>query len=61
MGLMKKYGLVFPIRKINPVKAMIKANQSNKTYPNSVARCFNQGMPKKSTINRYYLFNIWKW
>lgn len=45
--LMKKYGLVCPIRKVNPVKAMIKANQSNKVHPNSIARCFNQGMPKK--------------
>lgn len=45
--LMKKYGLVCPIRKINPVKAMIRANQSNKTYSNRVARCFNQGMSKK--------------
>ncbi len=45
--LMKKYGLICPIRKVNPVKAMIKANQLNRTYANEVNRNFSQGMAKK--------------
>ncbi len=44
--LMKKYKLICPIRKINPIKAMIKANQSNRTYENIVDRNFNQGRSK---------------
>ena len=35
---MKKYNLICPIRKINPIKAMIKANQANRTYSNIVDR-----------------------
>lgn len=44
--LMKKYGLVCPIRKVNPIKKMIKAQQSNRTYENIVDRKFNQGRSK---------------
>ena len=44
---MKKANLVCPIRKVNPVKAMIKASQSHRTYGNKVQRCFQQGMAKK--------------
>lgn len=44
--LMKKYNLICPIRKINPIKAMIKANQANRTYSNIVDRNFNQGKSK---------------
>ena len=43
---MKKYNLICPIRKINPIKAMIKANQANRTYSNIVDRNFNQGKSK---------------
>ena len=45
--LMKKANLVCPIRKVNPVKAMIKASQSHRAYGNKVQRCFQQGMAKK--------------
>lgn len=45
--IMKKYGLVCPIRKVNPVKAMIKAQQSNKIHSNLVNRLFKQGKGKK--------------
>ena len=44
--LMKKYGLICPIRKVNPIKKMIKAQQTNKTYDNIVNRNFNQGKAK---------------
>jgi len=44
--LMKKYGLICPIRKINPIKKMIKAQQSNRTYDNIVDRNFLQGRAK---------------
>jgi len=44
--LMKKYGLVCPIREVNPVKKIIKASQSNRTYGNIVDRNFNQGKAK---------------
>lgn len=43
---MKKYNLICPTRKINPIKAMIKANQANRTYSNIVDRNFNQGKSK---------------
>lgn len=45
--LMKKFGLVCPIRRANPVKAMIRANQSNKVFPNELDRKFSQGVAKK--------------
>ena len=44
--LMKKYNLICPIRKVNPIKKMIKASQSNRTYSNIVDRNFNQGRSK---------------
>ncbi|CAM3749645.1 IS3 family transposase [Erysipelothrix urinaevulpis] len=45
--LMKKYGLICPIRRKDPVKAMIKANHTNKIYSNILERKFNQGVSKK--------------
>lgn len=48
--LMKKYDLICPIRKVNPVKAMMKAQQSNRTYGNIVNRQFNQGKAKKVVL-----------
>ena len=44
--LMKKYGLICPIRKVNPIKKMIKAQQTNNIYDNIVNRNFNQGKAK---------------
>lgn len=44
--LMKKYGLICPIRMVNPIKKMIKAQQSNRTYDNIVDRNFLQGRAK---------------
>ena len=48
--LMNKYGLICPIRKINPVKAMIRAQHSNKTYDNVLDRNFKQGIAKKTLL-----------
>lgn len=44
--LMKKYGLICPIRKINPIKKMIRKQQSDKVYKNIVDRNFLQGRAK---------------
>ena len=44
--LMKKYGLICPIRKVNPIKKMIKAQQSDRVYENIVDRNFLQGRAK---------------
>lgn len=48
--LMKKYGLICPIRKINPVKAIIQAQRANKTYGNILDRNFTQGVAKKTLL-----------
>ena len=45
--LMKKYNLVCPLRKRNPIKAMIKAQQSHRIYKNVINRDFLQGKSKK--------------
>jgi transposase InsO family protein len=48
--IMKKYGLICPIRKINPIKSMIKAQQSHKVFENSLNRYFKQGVAKKTLL-----------
>lgn len=48
--LMKKFGLVCPIRKVNPVKAMIKASQSHRIHENTLDRNFHQGRAKKTLL-----------
>ena len=45
--LMKKYDLVCPIRKINPIKAEIKKKQAHRIYGNVLSRNFGQGVAKK--------------
>ncbi|WP_455684377.1 IS3 family transposase [Thomasclavelia sp.] len=45
--LMKKYMLVCPLRKKNPVKAMMKAQQSHRIHRNVLNRDFLQGKAKK--------------
>lgn len=47
---MKKYGLICPIRKANPIKKILKAQQSNKTYSNILSRNFSQGKAKKTLL-----------
>ena len=49
--LMKKANLVCPIRKVNPVKAMIKASQSHRTYGTKVQRSAGNG--QENLIDRY--------
>ena len=48
--LMKKFDLICPIRKINPVKMILRAQQSNKTYSNVLNRHFRQGTAKKTLL-----------
>ena len=48
--LMKKYGLICPIRKANPIKRILKAQHSNKTYSNVLSRNFTQGKAKKTLL-----------
>lgn len=48
--LMNKFGLICPIRKINPIKAMLRAQHTNKTYGNILDRNFNQGVAKKTLL-----------
>ncbi len=45
--LMKKYDLKCPIRQENPVKKMMKATQSHRTFENILERHFMQGTAKK--------------
>lgn len=48
--LMNKFGLICPIRKANPIKKILKAQQSNKTYSNILSRNFFQGKAKKTLL-----------
>jgi putative transposase len=45
--IMKKYGIVCPIRKANPYKRMMKATHEHSVVPNLLNREFNQGIPGK--------------
>lgn len=48
--LMRKFNMICPIRKANPVKAMIRASKSDKTYGNVIDRNFRQGTAKKTLL-----------
>lgn len=45
--IMKKYGIICPIRKANPYKRMMKATQEHRVVPNLLKREFKQGIPGK--------------
>ncbi|MBS4172708.1 IS3 family transposase [Bacillus sp. FJAT-49736] len=45
--IMKKYGIVCPIRKSNPYRKMMKATQEHRVLPNLLQRQFKQGTPGK--------------
>jgi putative transposase len=45
--IMKKYGIVCPIRKANPYKRMMKATQEHRVVPNLLNRQFKQEIPGK--------------
>ncbi|PKM89388.1 MAG: hypothetical protein CVU85_02780 [Firmicutes bacterium HGW-Firmicutes-10] len=48
--LMRKFNLICPLRKANPIKAMIHASKSDKTYGNVIDRNFRQGAAKKTLL-----------
>lgn len=48
--LMSKYNLVCPIRKANPIIAMIRAQQSDRKYGNILERNFQQYIAKKTLL-----------
>ena len=48
--LMHKFNLICPIRKANPIKAMIRAQQTDKTYGNIMDRNFRQGTARKTLL-----------
>lgn len=55
--LMKKYGLICPIRKANPVRRMMKAIRTNSIFKNELNREFIQTVPRKIFLTDItYLF-----
>jgi putative transposase len=46
--LMKKYGLITQIRRMNPYKRLAKATQEHLTAPNVLKRRFDQGLPYRA-------------
>lgn len=45
--IMKKFGIICPIRKPNPYKRMMKATKEHRVAPNLLNREFKQGVPGK--------------
>ena len=45
--IMKKYGIICPIRKANPYRRMMKATKEHRVVPNLLNRQFKQGIPGK--------------
>jgi len=45
--IMKKYGIICPIRKANPYRRMMKATKEHRVVPNLLNRQFKQGFPGK--------------
>lgn len=45
--IMKKYGIICPIRKANPYRRMMKATQEHRVVPNLLNRQFKQDVPGK--------------
>lgn len=67
--IMKKYGILCPIRKANPYRRMMKATQEHRVLPNLLNRNFKQNIPGKVLLtditylsyghgNRAYLSTI---
>ena len=55
--IMKKYGIVCPIRKANPYRRMAKATKEHRTLPNLLNRQFRQNIPGKVLLTDItYLF-----
>lgn len=55
--IMKKYGIVCPIRKANPYRRLMKATQEHRVVPNLLNRKFKQEVPGKVLLTDItYLF-----
>ncbi|MBH0328507.1 transposase [Brevibacillus brevis] len=55
--IMKKYGILCPIRKANPYRRIIKATKEHKVLPNLLNRQFKQNIPGKVLLTDItYLF-----
>lgn len=55
--IMKKYGIICPIRKANPYRRMMKATQEHRVLPNLLERNFKQKIPGKVLLTDItYLF-----
>lgn len=55
--IMKKFGIICPIRKANPYKQMMKATQEHRVVPNLLNRQFKQDVPGKVLLTDItYLF-----
>ena len=55
--IMKKYGIICPIRKANPYRRMMKATKEHRTLPNQLNRNFKQNAPGKVLLTDItYLF-----
>jgi putative transposase len=55
--IMKKYGIICPIRKANPYKRMLKATREHTVLPNLLNRNFKQDIPGKVLLTDItYLF-----
>ena len=55
--IMKKYGIICPIRRANPYRRMIRATQEHTVVPNRLNRVFKQGIPYKVLLTDItYLF-----
>ncbi|MFF2877797.1 IS3 family transposase [Gottfriedia sp. NPDC057991] len=48
--IMKKYGIVCPIRKANPYRRMMKATKEHRVVPNRLNRQFKQEVPGKALL-----------
>lgn len=48
--LMKKYGLICPIRKANPYRRMMKALKTSTIAPNRINRNFYEGLPGQKLL-----------
>ena len=58
--IMKKYGIICPIRKANPYRRMMKATQEHRVVPNLLNRQFRQRSSRKGPPNRYYISSLWQ-
>ncbi|WVX80719.1 IS3 family transposase [Niallia oryzisoli] len=55
--IMKKFGIICPIRRANPYKRMMKATHEHRILPDLLNRNFKQGIPSKVLIaDITYLF-----